>query len=63
MSITDARKTIIYHEGLSRVGISDVREPSNYAGASNFIQFIDLAVRQGDWTLENHWNTCNSRET
>ena len=44
LSITDARKTIIYHKGLSRGGHRDVREPANHAGASNFIQFIDFAV-------------------
>ena len=63
LSITDARKTIIYHEGLSRGGHRDVREPASHAGASNFIQFIDFAVRQADWTLENNWKTCNSRDT
>ena len=51
LSITDERKTIIYHESLSQRGHRYAGEPANHAGSSKLIEFIDFAVRLGEWTL------------
>ena len=69
LSIIDAIKTIGKmgvplrgHRDDSRYQ-PDVGEPANHPGVSNFIEFINFAVRQGNQTLGHYLKTCSSRET
>ena len=41
----------------------DVGEPANHPRVGNFIELINLAVRQENQTFEHHLKTCSSRKT
>ena len=41
----------------------EVGEPANHAGAANFIERLNLVVRQGNKNLEDHLKNCSSRQT
>ena len=41
----------------------DVGEPSSLGGRGNFVELVNLTIRQGNKNLEAHLKTCSSRET
>ena len=69
LSIIDIIKTI------GRMGITqsghqddskyhpDVGQPSGHDGLGNFVELVNLTIRQGNTSLEQQLKTCNSRET
>ena len=40
----------------------DVGEPSSLGGRGNFVELVNLTIRQGNKNLEEHLKTCSSRE-
>ena len=69
LSIVDIIKTI------GRMGIAlrghrddskyhpDVGKPSGHGGLGNFVELVNLTIRQRNTSLEKHLKTCSSRET
>ena len=41
---------------------ADVGEPSGHGGLGNFVELVNLTIRQGNKNLEEHLKTCSSRE-
>ena len=41
----------------------DVGEPSSLGGRGNFVELVNLTIRQGKKNLEEHLKSCSSRET
>ena len=69
LSITDIVKTIGRMDVTQRDHREDseyhpdVREPSGHDGLGNFVELVNLTIRQGNTSLEQHLKTCSSRET
>ena len=41
----------------------DVGQPSGHDGLGNFLELVNLTIRQGNTSFEEHLKTCSSRET
>ena len=41
----------------------DVGEPCGHGGLGNFVELVNLTIRQGNTSLREHLKTCSSRET